>query len=135
VRVPNYPSVFVHHWLIYSNRFGLWKVATENAADVVYQAIKTGYRLFDGAFGKPLLLLQPNFCSATLSSEKDYGNEKEAGLGVKRAIEEGIVKREDLVIVSKLWCTFHEKERVEPIVRRQLEWWGIEYVLLLNPFL
>ena len=62
------------------------------------------------------------------SSEKDYGNEKEAGLGVKRAIEEGIVKREDLVIVSKLWCTFHEKERVEPIVRRQLEWWGIEYV-------
>uniref|UniRef100_A0A8H7XLV7 NADP-dependent oxidoreductase domain-containing protein n=1 Tax=Psilocybe cubensis TaxID=181762 RepID=A0A8H7XLV7_PSICU len=86
--------------------FGLWKV-TENTADVVYNAIKLGYRLFDGAF--------------------DYGNEKEAGLGVKRAIDEGIVKREDLTIVSKLWNTFHEKERVEPIVRQQLEWWGLEY--------
>lgn len=86
--------------------FGLWKV-TENTADVVYNAIKSGYRLFDGAF--------------------DYGNEKEAGVGVKRAIDEGIVKREDLVIVSKLWNTFHEKERVEPITREQLKWWGIDY--------
>jgi len=80
---------------------------TENTADVAYEAIKLGYRLFDGAF--------------------DYGNEKEAGLGIKRAIDEGIVKREDLIIVSKLWNTFHEKERVEPIVRQQLEWWGIDY--------
>ncbi|EAU81725.1 D-xylose reductase [Coprinopsis cinerea okayama7 len=86
--------------------FGLWKV-TENTADVVYNAIKAGYRLFDGAF--------------------DYGNEKEAGQGIKRAIDEGIVKREDLTIVSKLWNTFHEKERVEPITRQQLEWWGIDY--------
>ena len=86
--------------------FGLWKV-TENTADTVYNAIKAGYRLFDGAF--------------------DYGNEKGAGEGVKRAIDEGLVKREDLVIVSKLWNTFHEKERVEPITRQQLEWWGIDY--------
>ncbi|KAF8908558.1 D-xylose reductase [Gymnopilus junonius] len=85
---------------------GLWKV-TEDAPQTVYDAIKVGYRLFDGAF--------------------DYGNEKEAGQGVKRAIDEGLVKREDLVIVSKLWNTFHEKERVEPIVRQQLEWWGIDY--------
>jgi len=56
----------------------------------------------------------------------DYGNEKEAGQGVKRAIDEGLVKREDLVIVSKLWNTFHEKERVVPIVKQQLEWWGLE---------
>jgi len=86
--------------------FGLWKV-TENTPNVVYNAIRAGYRLFDGAF--------------------DYGNEKEAGVGVRRAIDEGIVKREDLVIVSKLWNTFHEKERVEPIVREQLKWWGIDY--------
>ncbi|KAF9041654.1 D-xylose reductase [Panaeolus papilionaceus] len=85
--------------------FGLWKV-TENTADTVYNAIKEGYRLFDGAF--------------------DYGNEKEAGLGVKRAIDEGLVKREDLFIVSKLWNTFHEKDRVEPITRQQLQWWGID---------
>ncbi|KAL7271230.1 D-xylose reductase [Rhizina undulata] len=87
--------------------FGLWKVGTDICADTVYNAIKAGYRLFDGAF--------------------DYGNEKEAGLGVKRAIDEGIVKREDLFIVSKLWNTFHEKERVRPITKQQLEWWGLEY--------
>ena len=44
--------------------------------EVVYDAIKIGYRLLDGA------------C--------DYGNEKEAGRGVRRAIADGLVKREDL---------------------------------------
>lgn len=63
--------------------FGLWKVNNDTCAEQVYNAIKTGYRLFDGA------------C--------DYGNEVEAGQGVKRAIDEGLVKREDLYIVSKLW--------------------------------
>lgn len=29
--------------------FGLWKVANESTSDVVYQAIKNGYRHFDGA--------------------------------------------------------------------------------------
>lgn len=29
--------------------------------------------------------------------------------------------------MSKLWNTFHDKERVEPIVRRQLKDWGLEY--------
>lgn len=53
----------------------------------------------------------------------DYGNEKESGEGVARAIKEGIVKREDLFIVSKLWNSFHEKERVEPICKKQLEDW------------
>jgi D-xylose reductase len=31
--------------------FGLWKVENATAADVVYTAIKAGYRLFDGACG------------------------------------------------------------------------------------
>lgn len=44
--------------------------------ETVYEAIKAGYRLLDGA------------C--------DYGNEKEAGEGVRRALNEGIVKREEL---------------------------------------
>ncbi|KAK5657104.1 hypothetical protein OQA88_3632 [Cercophora sp. LCS_1] len=87
--------------------FGLWKVDNAIAADTVYEAIKQGYRLFDGA------------C--------DYGNEVECGQGVARAIAEGIVKREELFIVSKLWNTFHDGERVEPIVRKQLADWGIDY--------
>lgn len=65
----------------------------------------------------------------------DYGNEKEAGDGIKRAIDEGLVKREELTIVSKLWNTFHEKEHVLPITKQQLEWWGIECVLILIFFL
>ena len=32
--------------------FGLWKVDKAVASDVVYNAIKAGYRLFDGAAGK-----------------------------------------------------------------------------------
>jgi len=87
--------------------FGLWKVTNETCADQVYNAIKTGYRLFDGA------------C--------DYGNEKEAGEGVKRAIDDGLVKREDLFIVSKLWNSFHDKERVKPIAKKQLADWGVDY--------
>jgi D-xylose reductase len=34
--------------------FGLWKVDTSIAADTVYNAIKVGYRLFDGACGKSI---------------------------------------------------------------------------------
>ncbi|KAL4993853.1 putative NAD(P)H-dependent D-xylose reductase xyl1 [Aspergillus recurvatus] len=87
--------------------FGLWKVNNDTCADQVYEAIKAGYRLFDGA------------C--------DYGNEVEAGQGIARAIKEGIVKRSDLFIVSKLWNSFHDGERVEPIARKQLSDLGIDY--------
>ena len=41
--------------------FGLWKVNNGTCADQVYNAIKEGYRLFDGACGKlpeKLLYLQ-----------------------------------------------------------------------------
>jgi diketogulonate reductase-like aldo/keto reductase len=37
--------------------FGLWKVENATAADTVYNAIKTGYRLFDGACGKSSFIL------------------------------------------------------------------------------
>src|ERR1700722_4770847 len=48
----------------------------------------------------------------------DYGNEVEAGQGVARAIKEGLVKREDLFIISKLWNSFHEGHQVEPICKK-----------------
>jgi D-xylose reductase len=38
-----------------------------------------------------------------------------------------LVKREDLFLVSKLWNSFHDGERVEPICKKQLEDWGIDY--------
>lgn len=37
------------------------------------------------------------------------------------------MKREDLFLVSKLWNTFHEGDKVEPICRKQLADWGIDY--------
>jgi D-xylose reductase len=37
------------------------------------------------------------------------------------------VKRSDLFIVSKLWNSFHDGDRVAPICRKQLADWGIDY--------
>lgn len=53
------------------------------AEEVVYNAIKAGYRMIDTA--------------------ASYMNEAEVGRAVKRAIDEGLVKREEMFIVSKLW--------------------------------
>ena len=57
----------------------------DDVINSVYEAIKTGYRLID---------------TASL-----YRNEKEVGIAIKRAIDEGIVKREDLFVCSK--APFH----------------------------
>jgi hypothetical protein len=46
--------------------FGLWKVDNATCADTVYNAIKTGYRLFDGACG----MLQ--FCSLSMEREGEF---------------------------------------------------------------
>jgi hypothetical protein len=72
--------------------FGCWKVPKDQCADAVYNAIKNGYRCIDEA------------C--------DYGNEKECGQGIARAISEGVVSRKEMWITSKLWNTFHRKEHV-----------------------
>lgn len=87
--------------------FGLWKISPEDCADTVFKAIELGYRHLDSA------------C--------DYGNEKEVGAGIGRALEAGICSREDLWITSKLWNTFHDPEHVEPAAQRSLDDLGIEY--------
>lgn len=86
--------------------FGCWKIGKDVCADSVYNAIKAGYRCIDEA------------C--------DYGNEKEAGEGIKRAIDEGVVKREDLWITSKLWNTYHRKEHVKAACMKTLEDLGLK---------
>lgn len=57
----------------------------------------------------------------------DYGNEAGAGEGITRAIKDGLVKREDLFIVSKLWNTYHEAHRVQEIAQKQLADWQVDY--------
>lgn len=64
---------------------GCWKLG--NAEEVVYRAIRDGYRLIDSA--------------------ADYGNEEATGKAIKRAIDEGICTRSELFVVSKLWNSFH----------------------------
>jgi len=87
--------------------FGCWKVTKETCADTIYNAIKAGYRLFDSA--------------------ADYGNEVESGQGLKRAIDEGIVKRDEIFITSKVWQNFHAKEHVHQLARKQLADWQLDY--------
>ena len=57
-----------------------------------------------------------------------YGNEKEIGDAIKTKIDEGVVKREDLFITSKLWNTFHNPSHVEPAIRKSLEDLQIDYL-------
>lgn len=86
---------------------GTWKIPKTSTASVVYETIKLGIRHID--------------CAC------DYGNEVEVGLGIKQAITEGIVKREDLFITSKLWNTYHSPEHVLPAAKRSLNDLDIAY--------
>ncbi|ORY64912.1 NAD(P)H-dependent D-xylose reductase [Pseudomassariella vexata] len=88
--------------------FGIWKVPRESCADTVYNAIKLGYRHFDGAW--------------------DYTNSAEAGQGCRRAIDEGLVKREDLFITSKLWNNYHKREHALQQAKLENEAWGLGYL-------
>lgn len=88
--------------------FGCWKIDQETCADQVFNAIEVGYRLFDGA--------------------QDYGNEKEVGKGINRAIDEGIVARDELFVVSKLWNTFHHPDHVEEAVDKVLGDLNLDYL-------
>lgn len=88
--------------------FGCWKVENDTCAEQIYNAIKAGYRLFDGA--------------------ADYGNEKEIGDGFQKAFKDGIVKREDLFVVSKLWNNFHDPKRVEMALDRTLQDLQLDYL-------
>lgn len=61
---------------------GTWTQNNSTAENSVYLAIKEGYRLIDTA--------------------QYYGNEKGVGKGVRRAINEGLIKREDVFITTKI---------------------------------
>ena len=87
---------------------GIWKIEREATARTVQDAISIGYRQIDSA------------C--------DYGNEVEAGEGIRAAISAGHCSREDLWITSKLWNTYHRPEHVRPACERSLSDLGLEYL-------
>ncbi|KAJ5483255.1 hypothetical protein N7530_002501 [Penicillium desertorum] len=85
---------------------GTWQSQPGEVARAVFHAIKVGYRHIDAAL-----------C---------YGNESEVGQGIKEAIDAGIVKREDLFVTTKLWCSYHS--RVEEGLQQSLTDLGLDYV-------
>lgn len=55
-------------------------------------------------------------------------NETEVGLAIRKKIKEGVVKREDIFIVTKLWNTDHEPENVRIACQRSCEKLGLGYI-------
>jgi glycerol 2-dehydrogenase (NADP+) len=85
---------------------GTWQSEPGQVKAAVIHAIKSGYRHIDCAF-----------C---------YQNEDEVGEALKEVLAKKIVKREELFITTKLWCTFHT--RVEEGLDASLKALGLDYV-------
>ena len=89
--------------------FGVFQIPdTVECERVVYDAIKTGYRLIDTATA--------------------YGNEAAVGKAVARAIADGITTREELFITTKIWNNAQRLGDVEDSFNRSLERLGLDYV-------
>ena len=93
--------------------FGVFQIPdAKECEQVVYDAIRTGYRLLDTA--------------------ASYGNEEALGKGVKRAISEGLVTREELFITTKVWVSdMKTEETAYEAVKTSLKKLDMEYVDLV----
>ncbi len=87
---------------------GLWKIDNSTTAQMVVAAIEAGYRHLDAA------------C--------DYGNEREAGEGIRQALARGLCTRQELWVTSKLWNTYHARPHVRPAIERSLADLGLDYL-------
>jgi len=87
---------------------GTWKSKPGEVTRAVKDAIEIGYRHIDCAM--------------------IYENENEVGAAIKEQIDSGLVKREDLYIVSKLWNNYHRPDLVEVGLKESLEKLGLEYL-------
>ncbi len=87
---------------------GTWKSKPGEVRQAVFWAIEAGYRHID--------------CAAI------YQNEREVGQGIHDAIAEGLVKRKDLFVTSKLWNDSHRHEDVKPALEKTLNDLRLDYL-------
>lgn len=78
------------------------------AGKAAKHAVDVGYRHFDTA--------------------RLYENEEEVGHAILEKINEGVVKREEIFIVTKLWNTDHDPKNVEQACRQSVEKLGLGYI-------
>ena len=93
--------------------FGVFQIPDAAECErVVYDAIKTGYRLIDTATA--------------------YGNEEAVGKAVARAIADGIVTRDELFITTKVWVSdMKTEEAAYEAVKASLARLHMEYADLI----
>lgn len=99
------------------NGYGVYQISKEDCERCVLDAIKVGYRLIDTA--------------------QSYFNEEEVGNAIKKAINDGLVKREDLFITSKVWIDNYGYEKCKESVLESMRKLKIDYIdlmLLHQPF-
>ena len=86
---------------------GTFTLSDEQASDSVYWALSDGYHLIDTAAA--------------------YNNETGVGEGIRRAIDEGLVEREDIFLTTKLWPSDYTMEGIDASLERL----GVDYIDLL----
>ena len=79
---------------------GTYRLSQNEAENSVYWALRDGYRLIDTAH--------------------IYGNEEGVGKGIKRAISEGLVTREEIFVTTKMWTSDYDdgENAIEESLRR-----------------
>lgn len=87
---------------------GTWKSEPGKVKEAVYTALKSGYTHID--------------CALV------YGNEAEVGQALSKALNEGIVTREELWVTSKLWNNAHKAEDVIPALEQSLKDLQLDYL-------
>ena len=88
---------------------GMFSLSDSEAENSTYWALKAGFRLIDTA--------------------RIYGNEAAVGRGLRRAIDEGIVTREEVFITTKMWTSDFSNGDVA--IDASLQRLGVDYIDLM----